>query len=225
MFKKIEKYLAGEKALQQSVPTIPFEKGTLAWYKHAWSIMKFDLGYEIPVLNDVKIILKGKSSYVAVEKATGVPWWIVGCIHMREASCNFKGLLHNGERGIIGPEAIKANRKSTIVPKGVGPFPTWEAAAIHAITMNGNRWEKIKAGGHKIEEILYAVERYNGLGYVTGAGKADNSPYLWARTNINDDFGQYVRDGKYDPNSSVQNTSGFAALAKKLEMLGEIRIS
>lgn len=189
-------------------------KGTPAWYRAAFDLCTIDAGYASAVAGSVKMVLAGKDRYLAVEKATGVPWYVIGCIHFKEASCNWSACLHNGEH-IIG-----TGRKTTIVPKGRGPFATWQEAAIDA--MKGESLGKIK--DWELGQMLMACEKYNGWGYQTGAGKAENSPYLWSRSNINDDFGRYVADGKFDPSSGTNKTTGLAVIMKELEKMGEIQI-
>src|SRR6185295_5007793 len=43
------------------------------------------------------LIIAGEQRYKDVEAATGVPWYFVGALHMRESSCNFNTHLHNGD--------------------------------------------------------------------------------------------------------------------------------
>lgn len=148
-------------------------------------------------------ILVNRSRYEAVSKATGVPWDVIGVIHYRESSGDFKGVLHNGQK-IIG-----TGKLTTIVPKGRGPFTAWEEAAIDAL-MNCAPF----AGKNKdwsIAGTLDILERYNGLGY---RKKGLPSPYLWAGT---DQYvkGKYVADGKYDPNH-VDQQLGVAPILMKL---------
>lgn len=199
------------------------QEGSVPWYREAFAECTIDSGYEKAVHKDVDLVLSGKEEYLLSQNATGIHWWIIGGIHFKEAGCDFKAILHNGQRGIIGPVAIAHNRKSTIVPKGVGPFATWQQATADAV--KGPRWAKIKAGSSDIGEILYAVERYNGTGYLTGAGRAETSPYLWARSNINDDFGKYTSDGVFDSRASTQKTTGFALIIKELQKMGEVQLS
>jgi lysozyme family protein len=192
----------------------PFKKGTLDWYRKAFELCRIDAGYESAVRASTNLVLKGKDRYLEVERATGVPWFVIGAIHFKEATCNWKSVLHNGEQ-IVG-----TGRKTTIVPIGRGPFDTWQEAAIDA--MKGESLGKIK--DWELGAMLMACEKYNGWGYQTGAGKAENSPYLWARSNINDDFGKYVRDGVFDPNATTQKTTGLAVILKELELMGEIKL-
>ncbi len=148
-------------------------------------------------------IEKNRARYEAVEKVTGVPWDVIAVIHYRESSGSFAGVLHNGQK-IIG-----TNKKTTIVPKGRGPFATWEEAAVDAL-MNCHPF----AGKNKdwsLENTLDILERYNGLGY---RNKGLPSPYLWAGT---DQYtkGKYVADGKYDPNY-VDKQLGVVPILMKL---------
>jgi lysozyme family protein len=152
-------------------------------------------------------ILKLKPRYQAVEKQTGVPWWWIAVTHMRESSCNFAGVLHNGEH-IIG-----TGRKTRLVPAGRGPFTSWEQAAVDAIRMKGLH----KITDWSIERALYEFERFNGWGY---HWKRQPSPYVWAGTTYYRS-GKYVRDGVYDP-SHVDTQMGCAAVCKSLEGFGVV---
>ena len=78
--------------------------------------------------------------------------------------------------------------KTRLVPKGRGPFSTWEEAAIDALKIKRYppEWD--------IAHIAYAFEKFNGFGY---RSKGIPSPYLWGGSNIQRP-GKYVRDGVYD---------------------------
>lgn len=148
-------------------------------------------------------ITANRQRYAVVEKATGVPWDVIGVIHYRESSLNFAGVLHNGQK-IIG-----TGKKTTLVPKGRGPFSTWEAAAIDAL-MNCHP-HLGKNRDWSLANTLELLERYNGLGY---RNRGLPSPYLWAGTDQYQK-GKYVADGKFDPNH-VDQQLGVAALLIKL---------
>lgn len=227
LFGKKEEPAAGAAAPSSapapSKPSSKLVEGTVEWYRAAFSECQVDKGYEKAVEHDVALVLHGKDQYLVSQNDTGVLWWIIGGMHFKEASCDFAAILHNGQRGIIGADAMRHNRKSTIVPKGVGPFPSWRAATIDAV--KGSRWEKIRKGSHDIGEVLYAAERFNGTGYLSGAGKDETSPYLWARSSINDDFGKYTHDHEFDPRAPTNKTTGFALIAKELLKMGEIQLA
>lgn len=148
-------------------------------------------------------IAANRARYELVEKATGVPWDVIGVIHYRESSGDFRGVLHNGQK-IIG-----TGKLTTLVPKGRGPFSTWEQAAVDALANCHPYLAKNK--DWSIGTTLDKLEAYNGLGY---RNKGLPSPYLWAGT---DQYvkGKYVADGRYDANH-VDQQLGVAALLMKL---------
>jgi hypothetical protein len=101
---------------------------------------------------------------------------------------------------------------STHVPKGRGPFTSWEEAAIDALANcppHAARWRDWSAGG-----ALTLLESYNGLGY---ARHGLASPYLWAGT---DQYsrGKYVADGRFDP-QVIDLQPGCAALLRAMAEL------
>lgn len=196
-------------------------EGTLDWYRAAFDVCEIAVGFEAAVARDAKLVLSHKAVYEAVCRNRKMPWFVLGVIHFREASCNMQGLLHNGQLGVIGPEAMKRNRRSTIVPVGVGPFPNWETAAQDAL----NRQPIGKVVDWEIGKMLFHLERYNGKGYLPGGrGEANVSPYLWGRTTLSDGTGLFVEDGRYDPHAPTTKTSGAAAVLKWLERNGFIEI-
>ena len=149
--------------------------------------------------NVCKKILDNKSKYEAVETKTGVPWYLVAALHYREASLNFKTCLHNGDP-LPGP--------TKHVPKGRGPFKTWEDAAIDALKYDGLDHIKFET----VTTCLVMAEKYNGLGM---RNKGKFTPYVWAGTNHSDETGKYVSDGVYNP-LAKEKQLGVAAIFKGL---------
>lgn len=145
-------------------------------------------------------IIANEARYRYVQNTTGVPWFFVAALHMRESSCNFDGVLHNGEK-IIG-----TGRETRLVPAGHGPFATWEESAVDALKLK----DLHRVQEWSIERMLYSAEVYNGLGYL---GKV-NSPYVWAGTTL-EQTGKYVADHVWDP-SAEDTQLGVAALLKRL---------
>lgn len=145
-------------------------------------------------------IKANKAVYDRVEKATGVPWWFVGITHYRESNLNLNTQLGQGD---------PLDQVSRHVPKGRGPFKTFEDGAYDALVncapkaANNKDWS--------IAGALVMFEKYNGMGY---ANKGLPSPYVWAGT---DQYvkGKYVRDGVFDPNA-VDSQLGCAGLMKYL---------
>lgn len=142
-------------------------------------------------------IMAGKPRYLALEQKTGVPWFFIGLVHLRESNLNFDTYLGNGQ---------SIHRVTTIVPVGRGPFSTFEAGAIDAL-------QKMKFTAIRdwsLERIAFCLEGFNGYGY---RSHGVNSPYLWAGTNRYT-RGKYVRDGVFDPNAVDQQLGSMAVLSR-----------
>lgn len=154
-------------------------------------------------------IIAAEQRYKAVQAATGVPWYFIGALHMRESSCSFEGVLHNGDR-IIGTGGL-----TTRVPAGRGPFATWEASAVDALKLK----DMHRVQSWSVARMLYQAEVFNGLGYV---GKGINSPYVWAGTN-HEQPGKYVRDHVFDPTVEDTQLGVAAVLIRLAEKRADIR--
>lgn len=143
-----------------------------------------------------KKLVGAKARYQAVEAKTGVPWWAIAVIHMRESSQSWSRSLAQGDPW---------NQVSTHVPKGRGPFKSWEEAAIDAL-VNCHPYLARKKDW-TIGPALTNLELYNGAGY---ANRGLPSPYLWAGT---DQYrgGKYVADGVFSP-TAVDAQPGCAGL-------------
>ncbi len=153
-------------------------------YSKMWDSIRIKSGADAVNANRfADKIIAGEDIYRKVEEAIGVPWFFVGALAMRESSCNMKCVLHNGEQ-IVG-----TRKKTRLVPKGLGPFATWYAAAIHALKL-----KKLQDLAWSPARFGFTSEIFNGLGYV---GKGVNSAYLWAGSN-HEQKGKYVRDHVWD---------------------------
>lgn len=125
------------------------------------------------------------SHYAAVETTTGVPWYLVGVIDMREESFKHTGYLGNGD---------PFGESTTHVPKGRGPFLSWSSGAVDALTLRG--FNILPDGSHwDIVTGLMKLESYNGEGY---AERGLPSPYIWSLTNQQKP-GKFTSDGNFDP--------------------------
>jgi len=154
-------------------------------------------------------IIAAESRYRAAQAATGVPWFFIGALHMRESSCDFSGVLHNGER-IIG-----TGRLTTLVPDGRGPFSTWEESAIDALKLKNLH----RVQDWSVARMLYSAEVYNGLGYVS---RGINSPYVWAGTS-HEQPGKFVADHVFDPNADDKQLGVAAALIRLSQLRPDIK--
>jgi lysozyme family protein len=148
-------------------------------------------------------LVNAKTRYQAVEAKTGVPWAIIAVIHERESSQSWTASLAQGDPW---------NHASIHVPKGRGPFKSWEEAAEDALVIcppHAAHWHDWTIGG-----ALCLLEQYNGLGY---AARGIPSPYVWAST---DQYhrGKYIADGHFDPNA-VDHQLGCAALLKRMTLI------
>jgi lysozyme family protein len=173
--------------------------------RQKWDNAKILKRWSAEADRQAKKIMALRGRYQAVEAKTGVPWYVIAVKHLREASCDFRGVLHNGEK-IIG-----TGKKTRLVPAGKGPFNTWEEAAIDALRLKGLH----RITDWSIERVLYECERFNGWGY---HWKRKPSPYVWSGTNLYEK-GKYVADGEYDGNH-VDTQLGVAIVLKKLQAMG-----
>lgn len=141
-----------------------------------------------------------KARYEAVSAKTAVPWFVIAVIHEREASQSWSANLAQGDPW---------SKISIHVPRGQGPFGSWEAAAINALENSApfaSRWTDWSPGGS-----LTLLESYNGLGY---AARDIPSPYIWASTDQYEK-GKYIADGHFDPDA-VDHQIGCAALLSRM---------
>jgi lysozyme family protein len=171
-------------------------------YLNLWGAMTILAGRRLALNTVVAKIVQGRERYEAVEKATGVPWWFIGCIHYREASppCNFNGYLGNGQPW---------NKKTTKEPFNRGPFTSWEDGAIDALTLQGQRnsWNS----DWSLPTALYRFELYNGWGYFY---HGVNSAYVWSWTSQQQP-GKYVDEGVWS-STKIDPQPGCAAMLKAL---------
>lgn len=134
-------------------------------------------------------IYKGYQSYKAVEAQCGVTWVFPAAIHELECDCNFQRQILNGE---------KWDRKTTIVPVGVGPFRSWSESAVYALQKrraNDPTWTPLdEVSDWTIGICGREWEKWNGGGYFR---RGKHSPYLWAGSNHGVGVGYYMSDGKY----------------------------
>lgn len=194
-----------------------FSFGLAAHYARLWDTMMPvylppNNSRPVYVFNPRMDLTRDRWRYDALQYATGVPWCVAAIIHQLEGDGDFTTCLHNGDP-LPGP--------TTHEPRGRGPFPDWESAAIDAIQMKTKRvglgWDVatpgvdgVKPEAWTVEAMLYFLERWNGWGYMLNHDDI-NSPYLWAGTN-HYERGKYASDGLYDPNLVSQQVGGAALL-------------
>lgn len=123
--------------------------------------------------------------YQAVSDQLGIPQIFIATSFDREAGSNFALSPAQGDRW---------DRVSVHVPRGRGPFDSWQAAAVDAYTLD--RLNAVGRDNWDWERFCYEAELFNGFGY---RAHGVHTPYDWAGTN---DYtvGKFVADGVFDPN-------------------------
>lgn len=157
-------------------------------------------------------VLKNKDAYMAVSKATGVPWDVIGVIHILEGNGDFTTHLHNGDSLQKRTRNVPRGR-----PLGEPPF-TWNESAIDAIKYDGLD----KVSDWSDESICFELEKYNGLGYRT-RNTGVNSPYLWSGTN-HYVKGKFVEDGSYERNH-VSKQVGCIPLLMRVREISVVKVA
>ena len=176
-----------------------------AGYRDLWSRMKVVKVNEASA--QARQVIKHKARYQRIEEETTVPWFVIGCLHMRESNGNFNTYLGNGQ---------PLNRRTTIVPKGRGPWTgpkAFEEGAYDAL-VTVEHLDEIEDWGP--EHVAYAAEKFNGFGYRHPARNIP-SPYLWGGTSVQK-RGKFVRDGVYDP-GTMDSQLGAMAVLKQIMAL------
>jgi len=152
-------------------------------------------------------IRANRSRYEEAGNPRGVPWYVVGMIHMMESSGDFSKHLHNGDPLTARTVQVPAGRPA----KGTPPF-SWEESAADALDAKGfGSWTDWTVAG-----TLFKLESYNGFGYRDNHPEV-KSPYLWSFSN-HYSKGKYVADRKFDPNA-VSAQCGVAVVLRRLKQL------
>lgn len=134
-------------------------------------------------------LLHDKGTYARIFETTGVPIAALMALAEREMSGNLHCYLGNGER---------LTHRTTLVPKGRGPFPDtpdgFIRGALDALHLDGLDQIVKTSEGWSMPRFGYESELWNGWGY---RGHGIPSPYLAGGTTVQK-RGKYVRDGVYD---------------------------
>lgn len=151
-----------------------------------------------------ELVLKPENlkRYIDVGASTGVPAALIGALDYRESGCNPAKALGQGDRW---------NAVSTHVPRGKGPFVSWQDAADFYVNY-----------GHLNDAsqpwtwayVCWKGEAWNGFG---PRNHGRHTGYLWACTSIYDG-GKYIGDGQWDPKASDQQV-GIIPLMRRLVIL------
>lgn len=158
----------------------------------------------MPIVNKMKA---NKDRYTAI--LPPIPWHFIAVVHQMEAELDFTKYLGNGQ---------PLSMVTTKVPKGRGPFKSFEEGARDALELRG--LDKHPESYWNMDNELYELEGYNGYGYSLYHHMP--SPYIFAGTNwytrgkyeeIKDANGKYIVHFSPD---LVSNQIGVAVLLKYL---------
>ncbi|MGZ3675736.1 MAG: hypothetical protein ACXVCO_15630 [Ktedonobacterales bacterium] len=184
-------------------------------YRALWAKMKVTKPEAAKA--QAKRVLLGKSRYKEVERTTGVPWFVVGVLHLRESDANFQTWLHNGDRmRNANGQPVRTHN----VPTGRPPNPrcTWEEGAYDAL-VTCEHFDQIKDWNPA--RVAYVSEKFNGFGYRNPSIDIP-SPYLWGGTSVQK-RGKYVADRQYNANVMDPQVGTMAVLKALMELDKEAR--
>jgi lysozyme family protein len=172
-------------------------------YAQLWTSMEIRPDKRELVMRIARKLIRHKAQYLAVEAMTGVPWFVVAALHNRESDADFATYLGNGE---------PLDRKTAQVPKGRGPFDSWEAGAADALALDG--LDRVKTWSP--ERACFEIEKFNGFGY---RRRSVRSPYLWSFSN-HYVRGKYVADGRFS-STHVDQQCGAIPIVKAIMELDD----
>ena len=175
-------------------------------YAQLWASMEIRPDKSELVMRIARKLIRHKAQYIAVEARSGVPWFVIAALHNRESDASFATYLGNGE---------PLDRRTALVPKGRGPFDSWEAGAVDALALDG--LDQVKAWSP--ERACFEVEKFNGFGY---RRRSVPSPYLWSFSN-HYARGKYVADGRFSPTHVDEQCGAIAVLKAIMELDGSAR--
>lgn len=166
-------------------------------YMHLWNTSDYLPGWQRSAQKVAARLLSNLPRYKALEVVSNVPAAFIMCAHERESGGNWNTYLGNGQA---------LNRVTTIVPKGRGPFKTFEEGALDAFAL-----EKLGSGGIRLSDwdeamLCFWMEKFNGFGY---RQRGLRSPYLWGGTN-HQQPGKYTSDNHFDPTFMDPQLGGMA---------------
>lgn len=201
-----------------SRPSSATDLATLrAEYLLAWDAAALRPERRASVERIVDKLASNRARYDAVERATGVPWFVVAVIHSLEGGGqrgDFSRHLHNGDSLATRTTHVPAGRPVAPPAAGEGRPYSWEESASDALS----RWRG--ATDWSLSAILWRLERYNGTGT---RARGVWTPYLWSFTTLYT-RGKFVSDGVWNADA-VSAQAGGAALLKVMAARGLVSLA
>lgn len=187
------------------------------WQEYAkqWDTMIINASRRSEAERAALYAIDNKAIYREIEAATGVPWPMTACNHRRESDRQdkngnplFTTYLGNGQDLWV---------KTTIVPKGRGPFIRQsDAGRDHDLLIKAfiagakdgyaiDHLDRVK--DWRLEKMIFYLEEFNGPGYDM---RGLPSTYIWGGTNIQKP-GKFIADHKFSANA-MDKQLGCAAI-------------
>lgn len=177
-------------------------------YESLWARMKIRPERVADVDVIARKLLANKARYQAVASQFGsMPWEFIAALHNRESGADFGTYLGNGE---------PLDQVTRLVPKGRGPFASWEAGAVDALKLKN--YQAITAW--PVARVAYEVERFNGFGYRDHHPNV-LSPYLWSFTDLYS-VGKYAADGQF-ASTLVDKQCGVMPIIKRIREIEGVK--
>jgi lysozyme family protein len=162
-----------------------------AEYTRLLSAMVIDAKREAELESRARIIIAraADENWQLVTAATGMPkiWGMAS--FERESGSDYARSPAQGDPW---------RHVSTHVPKGLGPYKSWAAAAIAAYRID--HLDHVGAANWTWARACYEGELFNGFGY---RAHGIHTPYLWSWSNIYT-RGKFVADGAFDAGEKDQ---------------------
>jgi len=165
-------------------------------------------------------LVANKRRYEAVAdrfNAIGIPWYLIGILHMRESTYNFSKHLHNGDPLTGKTYSVPAGRPLFPPAAGLGRPYSWEESAFDAISLmlqESPSWRNYQQDG-SVPSLLNKMETFNGA-YYRRILVPIPSPYLWSDSTIQQP-GKFIGDGTYSARTVDQQVGGATLLKYFLE--------
>lgn len=143
--------------------------------------------------------------FANIHTQLGIPEVVQATICEREDGCDFSRSPAQGDPW---------NRVSTHVPRGIGPFPSWEASAVYSWTVC-DKLSTLSIANWTLPYACWKWEGYNGLGY---RAHGRRTPYVLGGTNLQQ-AGKYTSDGHFDPDHMDTQLGALPVAMRMIELV------